>query len=278
MSESAQASSHRAGVVLDAIGGALVAIAVAMITAQAIGVTWASRADAAASDPSLASWVSAAADNTLATPGIILLLAMCALIPGELLRRGGIGAGRGEPRGTLLPQGSLVAVFRPIGLGVHAAWMIALVVVSLTVTFLAAFSASSGTWPASVEHEGAYTVLGSLLAYGLLLVGVAGATLGSFVKKSVYASVVRRRGEAALSGAPGQAFWAWFTLRWRFDLWLCGVGLLVLAASSLPLSSGDAGVAVAAIVAGAALLAIGLWAACNYWRAGAPLGVGESFA
>lgn len=272
-----RAGMHRLGIVLDIVGGILVFLALAMIALQAVAVTWASTPDAVAGNPSLVDWILSAADNTLATPGIILLFALCALIPGELLRRGGIGAASGPARQTLLPQGSFVAVFRPIGLGVHAVWLVLLVVVSFGVVIFTTASGSSSTWPSSVEYDGSYTVVSSFLAYGLLFAGIAGATLGSFVKKAVYARVVRTRGPEALKGSRGQAFWAWFTMRWRFDLWLCGAGTLLVAGSALPFSSDDAASGIVAIVAGLVILATGLWAAGNYWRAGAPLGVGESF-
>lgn len=103
--------------------------------------------------------------------------------------------------------------------------------------------------------------------------------------------VAARRRAQEQAGATGDArrtaFWRSVGFRWRFDVWLCALGAVGLwlvgfflggrvefpdDAASLELAAWISG------VAGITMLAAGLWATTQFWRAGEDLAAGESLA
>ncbi|MGC5167659.1 hypothetical protein [Luteimicrobium sp. DT211] len=211
------------------------------------------------------------------------LVVMSLVWVAELGRRGRVARSTRE-RTTLLPQGTNVARIRPLGIGWHVAWLVLLV--ALTVLFVGV--GLDGRWFLDEPDDGSFAVLWWFC--GLVTGFVSGVLLVSLVKKLALARRARR-------GAPAperpSAFWRWFDYRWRFDLWLSGLGAaavsmgagvawLVASTPDGEMSSGDAhafAVLQAALLAGGVpLLLVGLWCGLQYWRSGEALGSGESFA
>lgn len=213
--------------------------------------------------------------NVDSAPFVCLLFATCALIPGEILRRGAFGPPSAAGRQSGTERSSLVAQFRPIGLRVHAAWGTVLGILAIALTVGLSRSATEQTWPATVRSYRGSSVSSLLGVWAALFAALACATVGSFVKKAVYRRITRRRGQDVADGRRGQAFWAGFTMVWRFDLWMCGAAGIALAYAGIDLYS-DTHTAIGLGAVGVVLLVTGIGAAANYWRAGVPIGVGVS--
>jgi hypothetical protein len=216
---------------------------------------------------------------------LALLVATCLVIPGEQLRRGNIGPS-GQPQTTLLPKASNVSQFRTLGIGWHATWAVVGLGVALVLVGIPAASALTGRWP--VTLWGAADFSSDWALCGLVGLGIAFAALTSLYKKLHYRTVLSRRGPTALGGTARAAVWAWLTFRWRLDLWASAVGGMVagLAGATVSLvdwnSTGDRGPAsifmCILLAVALALVVLGLWMASNFWKAGKPLGAGESYA
>lgn len=213
--------------------------------------------------------------NADSTPFVCLLFAICALIPGEILRRGAFGPSDSTGSRSGAEQRSFAARFRPIGLRPHAVWGVVLGAVAIALTVGLARSATEQAWPATVRSYRGSSLSSLFGIWAALFAALACATAGSFVKKAVYLRVTRRHGENVADGLRGQAFWGWFTMVWRFDLWLCGTAGIALAYSGIQLAD-DPHTAIGLGASGVVLLAAGMGAAANYWRAGVPIGVGVS--
>ena len=211
----------------------------------------------------------------IAVPGVLLLLATIAFFFFVLLRR---STELGVATLSMWAGGSVTAQLKPLSTGYHLAWIAVAVAGWLTLIVLPVVLAVGGGWPAMLEEKPAtYTYL-TLGMYGGLSAALALVLTVSLAKKTGYRATIRRRGAAALGGGAGRSFWRWFTLRWRFDLWLAGVGGAFLGTCWMALIFDDTGFFVTAIGLGLAFTAAGLFAALQYWRAGEPIGAGESFA
>ncbi|NLF04423.1 MAG: hypothetical protein GX593_05400 [Actinomycetales bacterium] len=231
---------------------------------------------------SLAGLVSATGISTAVVP----LLATCFLWIGELSRRGRWGGPSGHKPDALLPQGSTTAQVRFVPVGWHALWL----AVTAGVAVLLLVASARGLLG---DDPGGRTPVWFI--NGLLLAGVAGAVGGSLLKKVVW---LRRRSRASAPrhpavaarrplGSRGRTFWRWFGYRWRLDLWFCALGALALWASGVLLQLGindpdepeELRITAFALLGGGALvLAVGLFATTQFWRAREHLASSESLA
>jgi hypothetical protein len=112
--------------------------------------------------------------------------------------------------------------------------------------------------------------------YGALASAIAGVLLVSHLKKQRHLALVTAQDPRLLEAPNG--VWRWLTFRWRFDLWLGGIGGALAGASWLALPFGDISFLILPLLGGILLFAVGVWMARQYWKAGMPLGIGESFA
>jgi hypothetical protein len=216
---------------------------------------------------------------------LALLVAACLVIPGEQLRRGNIGPNPVAP-GTLLPKASNISRFRTLGVGWHALWALLGLAVALVLEIVPAAATLTKTWPTTLPFEYDFTQTWQIT--GLAALGISTAALTSLYKKIHYRGVLARRGIAALAGAGSASLWSALTFRWRLDVWCGALGGVLggFACASVSLIDWDATsdrgsevAFVAAVLVGAAvLLILGLWMASNFWKAGRPLGAGESYA
>ncbi|MDL5351557.1 hypothetical protein [Microbacterium sp. zg-YB36] len=207
----------------------------------------------------------------VAVPGGLALLAFCFIGTGWIMRgKVGTREREGLQGGTVV---SITPILAPrlhlLWLGVAVAFWVALVIVPIV-------SAMGGGWPITVDDMPQGYVWATLGMYGGLSAAIAGVLLASFLKKRRYLAMVAAEDPRLLEQPSG--FWRWFTFRWRFDLWLAGVGGLLVGISPLPLTMGEALPFVLMLVGGILLIGVGAWCASHYWRAGVPLGVAESYA
>ncbi|WP_223691840.1 hypothetical protein [Leifsonia poae] len=280
-------SNRRFGRVLSVIGAVLAALAFVLLVAGGLVLTGLASNPAGTDDGAVDDIRGFATIGMSALPGILLLLAMCGLIVGEQLRRGSMRRNPAPPD-TVLPQATMVSGFSVLSDGWHLIWIVVGLLVSLLLVGLPVLSWFTGGWPSSVGDQNAFAQY--WLIYGAIAFGITVAALVSLIKKRAF-----RRAQAGGRIRPGvvaggQRFWRWFDYRWRFDLWLAGLGGLIAALSTTALSEavgpGSAPGALAAalplfigfLALGLLLVAAGVVCALNFWRSGEALGTGESAA
>ncbi|GAA4160731.1 hypothetical protein GCM10022286_17200 [Gryllotalpicola daejeonensis] len=215
---------------------------------------------------------------------VLVLAAACLLIPGEQLRRG-VMMVNPNPPATALPTASVISRFRPLSLRWHAIWAALGLLVCLVLVLVPALESLLGR----VIPPFGYALD---FAWNWLIIGwfgwaIEAAALASLYKKAHYLKVTGRAGDRIGRGAPRAALWRFITYRWRLDLWVAGVGGaafglgLVTPALADPRIPGDVASALGfsglMLVVGAGVFAAGLWMSSNYWKAGRPLGSGESY-
>jgi hypothetical protein len=120
--------------------------------------------------------------------------------------------------------------------------------------------------------------------FGGILVFVTGVVLASLVKKVAWLAQVRGWGGRIPGPGRGQAFWRWFSYRWRLELWWGGVALpLLLVVCALrfgdgPMDPEEVPFWNAVLGGSIVFFCLGLWACTQFWRSGENLASGESVA
>lgn len=210
------------------------------------------------------------------------MLLMCAMWILEYTRRGSIGVS-GQRRGRKAPTGSFQSEIRLLSTPVHLAWLVGLSVLTAALLGL--------PWTMDWDLE----IFFAWFLWGVIVAPVNGAVLGSLVKKISYANWYRRRAARHPNGhvvPEVSPFWRSFSYRWRFDLWICGVAMLMIVVGAmiwwnlayLPADEfGDADdIREATVVmrgllwTGLPAMALGLWACTQFWRSGEDIRTGES--
>lgn len=211
----------------------------------------------------------------IALPGVLLVAALVFLFFGVFQRR---AAEFGARDRKWLQGGSIVSLMKPLGTKPHLLWVAVALVFWLLLVIVPVIVSTAGGWPTNLdETQSGYTFL-TIGVYGGLAAAVMFVLITSLVKKTSYVAALRKRGDRARGGGPGKGFWRWFTFRWRFDLWLAGVGGALIGTCWIALIFDDTGFFFGALAIGVVLVALGVLTAVQYWRAGQPLGTGESFA
>ena len=282
------AVNRRFGKGLSIAGAILVALCLVMLFGGGLALTWLDQAVKTGLDPDVADSVGGIATVCMtAAPGVVLLFAVCCLIPGEQMRRGWI-APTSKPRKGLLPTASMVSEFSVLGIGWHLLWSTAGLAVAALLIGIPMASWFTGAWPATLSEGNDFG--GYWMIYGTFALGITIASFTSLIKKLAYLRQFRIRGSGIQEGGPGKAFWRWMDYRWRFDLWLAGAGGVLLGLSPTFLSEAvgpygspeEIAAALPGLLTmvgiGVLLVALGIGAAINFWRAGESLGSGESFA
>lgn len=212
---------------------------------------------------------------------LVPIVAMCFLWIGELIRRGTWGGPSRYHSGSALPTGSTTVAVRMVSLGWAVAWVVG-----------SAVPLGLLLWDIAARAENGYThdLYEEWIVNGLIFAGALGATLAALVKKVVWlrSGAARLRvGAYTRQSRRSWKFWRSFSFRWRFDVWLCALGMIALFLCAVilvsrPAFSWDAdGMTVAAALIGGpgvVVLATGLWATTQFWRTGEHLGSGESVA
>lgn len=279
------AASNRAfGRVLSVGGGILAAAALVLLVGGGLVMT---AVAGGPDDGSLDGIRGVAAVAMGATPGVILLFAMCGLVAGEQLRRGAMKRNPSPPD-TVLPSASMVSRFRVLSVGWHVFWIVVGLLISVFLVVVPVVSWFTGGWPASVGDENDFSRY--WVIYGSIGFGVTVAAITSLIKKlSYYRAQAAGKVQQGVE-APGRRFWRFFDYRWRFDLWLSGLGGVILVLAFTPLSSAVGATSSSSELAdalpwtlsfcalGLVLIVAGIVCATQFWRAGEELGSGESAA
>lgn len=222
------------------------------------------------------------ASLTIWSTVLLPLLALCFISIGELLRRARWGGPSGHRAGTALPQGSVTVALRLLPVRWNVVWIVlAAAPAWLTLEYAVRDIGEPYVFRTHLET--------TLVVNGIFAAGALGAAVGALVKKVAW---LRRRGglvpdrgvgEAPDADLPGRRFWRSFGFRWRFDIWLCGFGVIALWIGGLALrlapelaGAQAAGGGFAAV--GAVLMGVGLWATTQFWRTGEHLASAESAA
>lgn len=216
----------------------------------------------------------------IATGGVVLaiggMLLMCAMFIAELARRGSI-----TKSSNSRAQGSFGVTYSLLAAPLHVAWFLSLLVLAAVLLAVPMFA------------DGDIDTFMTWSIWGVFLVPIIGAVLGSLVKKTFYFRWLRRaRKSGGRIRRASQPVWRWFSYRWRLDLWLCGAGFLAVTAglfiagmmAYLPADDfGDAEDFAQATTVVIVLLSIGvptllfaLWACTQFWRTGEEINTGES--
>lgn len=207
-----------------------------------------------------------------AFPAMLLIVAMCFLIPGYLRRRGVIA----RRATTIWRGGSRIATYTPLPLGLHAAWALVPLAAWVLLVVIPLRNLIGGTaWPAGLQDENSSAVWMLLAGYGGLAAALFVTIVASLIKKVAYTARIARHPEA-VDGSANKSIWRWITYRWRFDLWIAGIGGGFLGLCWIALGFEDTPFFLTTLCIGLVLIAGGLLLAVNYWRAGEPLGAGES--
>jgi len=222
------------------------------------------------------------ASLTLWSTVLLPLLALCFISIGELLRRARWGGPSGHRAGAALPQGSVTVALRLLPVRWNVVWIVlAAAPAWLTLEYAVRDIGEPYVFRTHLET--------TLVVNGIFAAGALGAAVGALVKKVAW---LRRRGglvpdrgvgEASDADTRGRRFWRSFGFRWRFDIWLCGFGVIGLWIGGLALrlapelaGAQAAGGGFAAV--GAVLMGVGLWATTQFWRTGEHLASAESAA
>lgn len=204
--------------------------------------------------------------DILLAPFLAFLVGGILTFLGEMLRRGMIVHG----------YGTNVALFRPLGLVTHALWVAVPVAAWAAVVPLVLSKSSTGPAASpSLSYVDADSDVAFLVGvYGGLAAALAGAVVGSLVKKAWYLRTVRRLGPPdPEKRSPG---WWTFSYYWRGDVWLVALGGLLLGISPLPLFVDSTVGTVVTIGGGTVLVVVGLVTSTMYRRSGMPIGTGSS--
>jgi hypothetical protein len=207
-----------------------------------------------------------------AVPAIILVAATAFLIPGYLNLRGTMKG----VQSTFMRGGSNVATYRPLALWAHALWSLLPLASWALLVVVPLRSMMSDGWPAGLRPDNMDGVWMLLAIYGGLASALFGVLLTSLVKKAYYARVIALNPDA-VNGGSGRGLWRWITFRWRFDLWIAGVGAGFVGLCWIALGFDDPGFFGGALTIGVVLMLGGMLLSLNYWRAGEPLGAAESY-
>lgn len=282
------AANRRFGRGLSIAGVILVLLCLAVVFGGGLMLTGVDQARSAGTPRDQFEGLSGIAQGSMAVlPALLLLFATCCLVVGEQVRRRQSSPSP-TPQKGLLPTASVVSDFRVLGLGWHLLWSTVGLAVTALLSGLPIISWYTGAWPETAFDD--YSFSGLWIIYGSFALGITIASFTSLIKKLGYLRQHRLRGEAIGDGGPGKTFWRWMDYRWRLDLWLAGAGGVVLGLSPTVLSEavGPYGSAAALSAGlpgflrqaglGVLLVGLGIAAALNYWRAGEPLGSGESVA
>lgn len=280
-------ANRRFGRVLSVIGAVLAALALLLLVAGGLLMTWVA-SEPASLDASAADGLRGlAAVGLSVVPGLLALFGMCGLVGGEQIRRGAITRNP-DPPATALPSASHVSRFRVLPTGWHLLWIAVGVVVSVVLAGLPVISWFTGGWPSSVTGSESFDVY--WVIYGSIAFGVTVAAATSLLKKTAYARAVRSGRVAEGRTGAGQRFWRWFDYRWRFDLWLAGAGAMVAVLALTPLSTvvgpdatrdqlaGALPASLSFVALGVLAVVAGVVCSLNFWRAGEEIGTGESAA
>lgn len=207
----------------------------------------------------------------VAVPGGLFLLALCFIITGQVLRgRVGTRETKGLQGGTVVSSNAILSPRAQL------AWIVVAVAFWFVLVIVPMLLALGGGWPSTVRELPQTYVWLTLGLYGALAAAIAGVLVVSHIKKQRYLAMVAAEDPRLLE--PPNGVWRWLTFRWRFDLWLGGIGGALIGASWLALVSGDIALLLVPLLIGVVLVVVSIWMARQYWRAGVPLGVAESFA
>jgi len=209
----------------------------------------------------------------LAIPAGMLLVASCLLFPGYFLTRGKMGLSSGTRLG-----GSVVASYRVLGTRAHVTWIAIAVVLWIGLLIVPLVSGASGGWPTSVEEDARQYIQILSGIYGGLAAGLAALLGVSLVKKRRFLAMAAASDARLETADAAQAFWRWYSYRWRIDGWLAMVGGILIGASVLALAVGTPLFFGVTLAIGVALVAIGVVTARQFWRAGEAIGSAEGFA
>lgn len=219
---------------------------------------------------------SQSAASDLAAPAVMFLLAFCALIIAELMRR---STWESRDR-SFIRGGSTATQMSPTKLRFALVWMLLpLVAWALLVAVpLAAFGSDS-------ELGEKLRATGSefwqvLQFYGFLMAAVFGIMVVSLVKRAAYALYDYRAAPTS-----GRTFWTMVSAQWRAESWLGAIGFGVLGivgflwqdalAQDHPFD--QTAFTVLLLVAGISIT-LAVVTAANAWRSGEPFGAAESVA
>lgn len=216
---------------------------------------------------------------------LLPLLAMCFIWIGELIRRGQWGGPSGHKPEALLPQGTNTVSLRMVPVRWNLTWVAVTVVGAVVLLWL------------TVQDTVGYAFGGHLeiilIVNGIMAAGALGTAVGTLVKKLAWLRGGRSRVRNAVAAHPalarrqaptlGTTFWRALSYRWRFDVWLCALGAVsawlagysLLTIEHIPDSDSAAWIFGSVAVV---LMASGLWATTQFWRAGEDLASGESVA
>ncbi|WP_158865635.1 hypothetical protein [Leifsonia sp. AG29] len=196
--------------------------------------------------------------NLVAAPFVVLMIAAAPLFLAEYTRRGDWSsrARRG------LRGGSNTVTLRPLRTWSRLLWLVVAIAAwaALIPVPLALVSGRDAFRP-----DDEFWML--LDAYGLFAAGMAGAIVGSLLKRASYDALARRG--TVRRGSASQEFWRQVSHRFRLELVLAfAAGALV---GLLPVVAADASAALWITVAAAACAVLALAGILSAWRSGEPL-------
>ncbi|MCQ1986506.1 hypothetical protein [Arthrobacter sp. zg-Y844] len=204
-------------------------------------------------------------------PGVLFLLAMCFIFTGRVLR-GQVSTT--TPKG--LEGGTVVSVNTYLSPRAHLAWLGAALAFWIVLIPVPVVLSLGDGWPETVSDVVRDQVWVNLVLYGGLAAAIAGTLLVSHLKKQHYLALAAA--DNLRLDEPQRGIWRWLTFRWRFDLWLGGLGGAFVGASLPALAYDHPAALVILLAIGAVPMVLGVLLARQYWRAKLPLGLAESFA
>jgi hypothetical protein len=267
------------GLRLSILGGILVAVGIVTLVVLLVLVTQGDRALLRTLEKSYTEYRvfglvqrrRSVASLIFSIPAVLALLAVCAVIPGEQLRRG-VWLIRDRPlRNGSPPRGRTVAArFRPLNHRTHALWALPALVAWAALILVPIASANAGSWPADLSYGVESYIWLILGVYGATAFGAAAVILTSLTKKIVNA----RHTGADRAGVSDRSrrFWSPLTYHARCDLWLAAIGGTFLGATPLPLHFDDTGLLSFTVPIGTATLVLGILTSWQFWKAGEDLG------
>lgn len=206
-----------------------------------------------------------------AVPGGLFLVSFCLICSARVLRGKVVTVNTRRLEG-----GSVVSLNTYLTPRTHLAWLGAAAASWFALIPVPVFLALRGRWPATVRDLPQEHVWVNLALYGALAAAATGTLAVSHLKKQHYLAL-----EAADNlrlNEPQRGIWRWTTFRWRFDLWLGALGGAAIGGSLIVLPFNEVGRFAGSLAIGVVLMVSAILLARQYWRAGQPLGLAESFA
>jgi hypothetical protein len=275
--QAAIARATRVSRISIAIAAVMVLLAFVLLILVMVFITIADRSATSASPAPLYLVGDGGSDDNasrwlISAPGVLVLLATVVAFISELYRR---GTWRQHDRG-FLQGGTNTVDLVALRTRTHIVLLLVAVVGWVAIVLAPVILEASGGWPGYLHPAAHHAAWSLLVGYGGLSAALAAASGASLLKKATYSARADAHQGSIRAGSFGVRFWRWFSFRWRFELWIAGIGGGIVACAPVAFLFWPTSGAFLTLAIGVVLCVIAIVLCLNAWRSGESLYRGES--